>query len=247
MSSESITPANSALNSLFGSSLGEVGSLFGGYPDSSASTSKPPQSSQEDDLHVGCTVQLHGLKGAVELNGKTGILDSLIEASGRWRVKLACGDSKDLKPENLKRDKEQLPIAYTNQSQEDSMPAPVIGAPSGGHEEGALMERAGGPKVVVISTFDDLADFEDIAATQGLTEEDLEGQMTILDASGKSFTWETFSPAAKFPIKMQFASEADTQQSTDAADDGRTAAAKKSAKNAKKRASAKLRRERLGT
>eukprot|EP00927_Polykrikos_kofoidii_P068423 TRINITY_DN6379_c0_g1_i1.p1 TRINITY_DN6379_c0_g1~~TRINITY_DN6379_c0_g1_i1.p1 ORF type:complete len:408 (-),score=92.34 TRINITY_DN6379_c0_g1_i1:487-1710(-) len=58
--------------------------------------------------------------------------------------------------------------------------------------------------VVLIDTFDHLADFETIAASQGISEADLEGDMTIIDAAGKSFTWETFTPVAKFPIKMEF-------------------------------------------
>merc|ERR1711909_95299 len=65
-------------------------------------------------------------------------------------------------------------------------------------------ETPGGTKVVVINNFDALADLESIAASQGVTEADLQGEMLIVDDAGKTFTWDTFTPDAKFPIKIQF-------------------------------------------
>merc|ERR1712050_464903 len=95
------------------------------------------------------------------------------------------------------------------------MGEPVLEVPSGvakeAYEEEVSVKKTG---VVVIDEFDDLANLETIAATQGLTEADLQGNMTIIDASGNRFTWETFSPAAKFPIKLDFATIA-AEQETD--------------------------------
>eukprot|EP00928_Gymnodinium_smaydae_P039078 TRINITY_DN26782_c0_g2_i1.p1 TRINITY_DN26782_c0_g2~~TRINITY_DN26782_c0_g2_i1.p1 ORF type:complete len:580 (-),score=124.13 TRINITY_DN26782_c0_g2_i1:75-1730(-) len=55
-------------------------------------------------LRPGCAVTLHGLKAAPELNGQRGVLTQLVEETGRWRVKLSSGVSKDLKPDNLLAD-----------------------------------------------------------------------------------------------------------------------------------------------
>lgn len=59
------------------------------------------QKRPEKDLLPGCKVRLSGLKGAAELNGESGTLESFFQETGRWRVKLNTGQSKDLKPENL--------------------------------------------------------------------------------------------------------------------------------------------------
>eukprot|EP00928_Gymnodinium_smaydae_P067431 TRINITY_DN503_c0_g1_i1.p1 TRINITY_DN503_c0_g1~~TRINITY_DN503_c0_g1_i1.p1 ORF type:complete len:203 (+),score=46.03 TRINITY_DN503_c0_g1_i1:84-692(+) len=75
----------------------------------------------------------------------------------------------------------------------------------GAKQESAAEEAAPKEcKVVVVNAFDDLANFESLAAAQGVTEAEFMGDMTIIDASGKTYTWDTFSPAAEFPIKLQF-------------------------------------------
>eukprot|EP00931_Biecheleriopsis_adriatica_P070835 TRINITY_DN44652_c0_g1_i1.p1 TRINITY_DN44652_c0_g1~~TRINITY_DN44652_c0_g1_i1.p1 ORF type:complete len:185 (+),score=60.81 TRINITY_DN44652_c0_g1_i1:48-602(+) len=110
------------------------------------------------------------------------------------------------------------------------------------------VSEAKNAKVVVIDEFDQLADFFNIALAQGLTETDLEGKMTITDASGSSFTWDTFSPAAKFPIKMEFATAKQEFAQGDRAAAGAekrsrlAAAAKKRAAAAKAKGSSKPRR-----
>ncbi|CAJ1395141.1 unnamed protein product [Effrenium voratum] len=52
-------------------------------------------------ISAGCLVVLHGLKTA-ELNDQKGEAEAFMQDSGRWRVKLASGAVKDLKPENLR-------------------------------------------------------------------------------------------------------------------------------------------------
>lgn len=52
-------------------------------------------------LAPGRRVTLQGLKSAVELNGRGGVLEALVPESGRWRVSLDGGQVKDLKPDNL--------------------------------------------------------------------------------------------------------------------------------------------------
>ena len=47
------------------------------------------------------------------MNGQAGVLEEFIETSGRWRVKLASGDVKDLKPDNLA-------VEQTGQAQSES-------------------------------------------------------------------------------------------------------------------------------
>merc|ERR1719393_522675 len=58
------------------------------------------------ELRPGCTVQMHGLKGAAHLNGSEGvILREDPTGSGRWEVQVTEKDGstsvKALKPENL--------------------------------------------------------------------------------------------------------------------------------------------------
>jgi len=54
------------------------------------------------DLALGSKVVLHSLKGAADLNGQRGEVETFVRESSRWRVKLASGSTKDLKPENLR-------------------------------------------------------------------------------------------------------------------------------------------------
>lgn len=58
----------------------------------------------EAKLFPGCHVCIQGLKAAADLNGAHGVLEIFIGDSGRWRVKLENGQSKDLKQENLQAD-----------------------------------------------------------------------------------------------------------------------------------------------
>lgn len=54
------------------------------------------------NMMPGATVEIHGLKGAAELNGLSGKLKQFDHVSGRWQVELlSSGDVKALKPENL--------------------------------------------------------------------------------------------------------------------------------------------------
>jgi len=50
---------------------------------------------------VGDSVTVKGIASQPELNGQTGVLQSFIEAKGRWQVKLESGEAKSLKPSNL--------------------------------------------------------------------------------------------------------------------------------------------------
>lgn len=65
------------------------------------SVEKLPVQASSDSVHLGCTVKLHGLKGAKELNGQEGVVEEFVKSSSRWRVKLESGQCKDLKSENL--------------------------------------------------------------------------------------------------------------------------------------------------
>jgi len=60
-----------------------------------------PQSSADVDLRPGMTVQLSGLN-AQHLNGEEGTLIGFDGSSGRWRVCLLNGETKDVKAENLR-------------------------------------------------------------------------------------------------------------------------------------------------
>merc|ERR1711957_267210 len=53
-------------------------------------------------LTAGVFVQIHGLQGAKELNGRSGRLQMLDVASGRWQVEVEGAGLKRLKPENLR-------------------------------------------------------------------------------------------------------------------------------------------------
>jgi methionyl aminopeptidase len=55
----------------------------------------------EIELQSGVSVRIHGLTGAVELNGLVGICQDKNCETGRWHVKLSSGEVKALKPENL--------------------------------------------------------------------------------------------------------------------------------------------------
>eukprot|EP00747_Dinoflagellata_sp_TGD_P207760 gnl/TRDRNA2_/TRDRNA2_81294_c0_seq1.p1 gnl/TRDRNA2_/TRDRNA2_81294_c0~~gnl/TRDRNA2_/TRDRNA2_81294_c0_seq1.p1 ORF type:complete len:560 (+),score=87.35 gnl/TRDRNA2_/TRDRNA2_81294_c0_seq1:48-1727(+) len=56
-----------------------------------------------DSLSQGAAVRLLGLTGAVELNGRRGVLVSFVEDSGRWMVDVDGVGIKALRPENLRR------------------------------------------------------------------------------------------------------------------------------------------------
>lgn len=56
-----------------------------------------------DGLREGMRVEIHGLKGAPELNGKAGMLEHLDAASGRWQVVVEDGiGAKKIKAVNLR-------------------------------------------------------------------------------------------------------------------------------------------------
>eukprot|EP00930_Biecheleria_cincta_P004659 TRINITY_DN105580_c0_g1_i1.p1 TRINITY_DN105580_c0_g1~~TRINITY_DN105580_c0_g1_i1.p1 ORF type:complete len:431 (-),score=67.37 TRINITY_DN105580_c0_g1_i1:10-1302(-) len=93
----------------------------------------------------------------------------------------------------------------SNQTTSVSSTGLTLGARDADGEDGQSREPSSQiVRTIVIDTFDDLANFETIAASQGLSEADLQGDMTILDAGGGRFTWDTFTPTAKFPIRMEF-------------------------------------------
>lgn len=56
------------------------------------------------EFFSGDRVRLHGLKGAAELNGQFGILDTFNEKSSRWQVELTDGQARAVRPENLALD-----------------------------------------------------------------------------------------------------------------------------------------------
>lgn len=55
----------------------------------------------DKELRPGVEVAIHGLKGAAELNGKSGKVETWDADKGRWTVRLPSGELKALKPENL--------------------------------------------------------------------------------------------------------------------------------------------------
>merc|ERR1711971_654720 len=56
----------------------------------------------KNGLAPGAIVKIQGLQGAPELNGKHATIDVWDAAKKRWKVRLADGEEKLLKPENLK-------------------------------------------------------------------------------------------------------------------------------------------------
>jgi len=65
--------------------------------------STEPAAVNTAELSPGDLVRLKGLVGAQHLNGETGLLERLDEATGRWDVKLVGGDVKSIKIGNLER------------------------------------------------------------------------------------------------------------------------------------------------
>jgi len=59
-------------------------------------------SAKLSSLTPGAAVQLHGLVGAAGLNGMAGLLRSFDAEVGRWHVELANGETKAVRPENVK-------------------------------------------------------------------------------------------------------------------------------------------------
>ncbi|CAD7970290.1 unnamed protein product [Amoebophrya sp. A120] len=59
------------------------------------------RSEAEGEIRGGQVVRLQGLKSCPELNGESGIALRFHSSSGRWLVRLANGEGKSLKPENL--------------------------------------------------------------------------------------------------------------------------------------------------
>ncbi|CAK9085981.1 unnamed protein product [Durusdinium trenchii] len=57
---------------------------------------------KKPEMQIGSMVVLHGLKSAAELNDQRGEIESFVQESSRWRVKLLDGAVKDLKAENLR-------------------------------------------------------------------------------------------------------------------------------------------------
>lgn len=58
--------------------------------------------SADGAFREGAVVEVHGLKGAPELNGRRGKLQHLDAAAGRWQVEVNGAGPKKLKPENLR-------------------------------------------------------------------------------------------------------------------------------------------------
>jgi rhodanese-related sulfurtransferase len=84
------------------------------------------------ELKIGVRVLLHSLKGAPELNGKIGTCDEFNEGSGRWKVTLANGEQKNVKPDNLEA---QRPVAATTlavSEQRSAEPLPKTSVVLGG-------------------------------------------------------------------------------------------------------------------
>lgn len=52
-------------------------------------------------LRPGVIVRVHSLKSAPQLNGQHGTCEQWSEDTGRWRIRIANGETKALKPENL--------------------------------------------------------------------------------------------------------------------------------------------------
>merc|ERR1712137_111449 len=89
---------------------GSGGSSRGGFMLEEASLSNLLAEEAAADIHPedlqqlceGADVELHGLKGAAELNGRRGRLLRFDMASGRWEVKVVGAGGKKLKPENVR-------------------------------------------------------------------------------------------------------------------------------------------------
>jgi len=56
---------------------------------------------EQGEVVRGQSVKLQGLKSRPDLNGKVGVALQFCPENGRWRVRLADGDGKELKPANL--------------------------------------------------------------------------------------------------------------------------------------------------
>lgn len=65
-------------------------------------------------MQIGSMVVLHGLKSAAELNDQRGEIESFVQESSRWRVKLLDGAVKDLKAENLRLLDAKETLAFTS-------------------------------------------------------------------------------------------------------------------------------------
>ncbi|CAJ1435631.1 unnamed protein product [Effrenium voratum] len=58
----------------------------------------------DDELQIGDTVEIHGLQGAKELNGRVGRIVAYVEETQRFGVKLDDGsENKAVRPANLRR------------------------------------------------------------------------------------------------------------------------------------------------
>jgi hypothetical protein len=66
-----------------------------------ASSSSKATAGSGESLSEGTRVRIEGLTGAVELNGKVGVVRSLNESSGRYVVEIDGGEQKSLKRDNL--------------------------------------------------------------------------------------------------------------------------------------------------
>jgi len=71
-----------------------------------------------DELQPGCEVRLHGLKNSAYLNGECGVLATFNQGCGRWRVSLNDGQCKDIKPENIVKNKLQQYMLKAKQKHE---------------------------------------------------------------------------------------------------------------------------------
>ena len=86
---------------------------------------KTKQEEQEEtpaaSFVVGDTVKIHGLTGAAQHNGKTGVVQSFDATKGRYAVALTNGKKKPLaiKPINLARH-QPLPKGFLGQCKEPS-------------------------------------------------------------------------------------------------------------------------------
>lgn len=193
----------SAVSSLFSTAQGDISSLFGTSSASSSSVAAPKKAS----------------KAAAPLPADTDFLFAGRCVVAKGLTAAAHLNGKDGTVLCFDSDKLRYEVDFGEEDgrkllkRENLEPAEEI---------------PGETKVVVIDNFDALAEFESIAVSQGVTEADFQGEMCIVDAVGNSFTWETFTPDAKFPIKLQFTRNGKQPPSSD--DSGKRTDAKSAEK-----------------
>lgn len=143
--------------------------------DSEAKASTPVVLKGMQGWREGDPVRVQGLQSAAgqKLNGKTGVIESFIEATGRFQVTLASGDSHSLKADNLRY----------NDGGSSVPPAPVkekraaASDDSGSSSESSQKKRTKKRKKKIKATFSNFTNFDaGGAAFSGKTREEMSAE-----------------------------------------------------------------------